>query len=88
MLNVMCRATDSSECLRIKRRLFEKLYPFIKAAGLRIEILTTYLPYLPGESPIELPSVTVIGRENLEQFDVVEGYATRGYEEVLEAISL
>ena len=89
IIDIVCRATERSECLKLRSKLFEKVYPFIKAADVSVEFLTTFLPYLPNEEPIDIPSVRVLGLEEAEKEGVVGLRSLgSGYEEALEAISL
>ncbi|NPA96137.1 MAG: hypothetical protein GXO32_00875 [Crenarchaeota archaeon] len=88
VVDILCRATDRSECLSLRRKLFERIYPFAKAAGLSVEFLTTYLPYLPNEEPVEIPQVRIVGCEKSEDQWVAKLESIGSYEDALEAISL
>ncbi len=86
VVNILCRATERSKCKELRDALMRNLLPLASVANLRLEFLITYLPYLPGEEPVELPAIEVLGVKEREK-----GFTelvVKSYEEALEAISL
>lgn len=90
VVNLLCRAFDKASCRALKELVLSKLLPLAQAAEVSLEILETYLPYLEGEEPIELPSVRVLkgaGAYGDEEVQPI-GSVGRVQEEALDAICL
>jgi len=91
VLNLVCRAFDHSVCKAFKELVLSKVLPFATAAGLGIEVVETYLPYLEGEEPLELPTLNLIvagSKTEPEPKGVLESTEGASHDEALEAICL